>query len=160
MFKWKVYSYSNINGKEKRFEKEFDDISEYNNFLANTPEFSSFRSPSWGISFDSLFDFNTYLDNFFHSRFSPVDESTTKRLSQAEEEQIFGIDLSKYENEIQRIEEEKQKKDEKKNMLEKSLEKLKTYLDRFKKEKRDDIVKQIEEDIKKVEKDLEELKKL
>lgn len=160
MFKWKVYSYSNINWKEKRFEKEFDDMGEYNNFLWSDPEFSSFSRLNRWLWFDSMFDFNSYLDDFFNSRFTLSEPKSNKILKASEPSNVEWLDLSEYENEIRKIDREKEEKTKKKWMLEWSLEKLKSYLERFKNEKRDDLVKKIEEDIKKVEKDLEELVKI
>lgn len=152
MFKWKIYTYSNINWKEKRFEKEFDNPREYEEFVSQNLGFSSFLN--WKMPFDSLFDFNSYLDNFFNSKILPSSLQNQRKLTQTTDDNIEWLNLSKYEKELQKIEEEKKVKIQKKNMLEKSLDKLKWYLTKFKKEKRNDLVKQIEDDIKKVEKDL------
>ena len=160
MFKWKVYSYSNINWKEKRFEKEFDDMGEYNNFLWSNPEFSSFSRLNRWLWLDSMFDFNSYLDDFFNSRFTLSEPKSNKVLKASEPSNLEWLDLSEYENEIIKIDREKEEKTKKKWMLEWSLEKLKSYLERFKNEKRDDLVKKIEDDIKKVKKDLEKLAKI
>ena len=160
MFKGKVYSYSNINWKEKRFEKEFDDVGEYNNFLSSSPEFSPFSRLDRSLSFDSMFDFNRYLDDFFNSRFTLSEPKSNKILKPSETSNVEWLDLSKYEDEIRKIDKEKEEQIKKKWMLEWALEKLKSYLERFKNEKREDLVKKIEEDIKKVEKDLEELAKI
>lgn len=161
MFKWKIYSYSNNNWKEKRFEKEFDDIGDYNNFLSSTPEFSWLSRLGRWLSFDSMFDFNNYLDNFFNSRFTLSEpKSSDKILKPSETSNVEWLDLSKYEDEIIKIDREKEEKTKRKWILEWALEKLKSYLERFKNEKKEDLVKKIEEDIKKVEKDLADLAKV
>ncbi len=155
MFKWKIYTYSNINWKEKRFEKEFDDPREYEEFISQNSWFSGFLN--WKMPFDSLFDFNSYLDNFFNSKFLPSSLQNQRKLTQTTDDNIEWLNLSKYEEELKKIENERKAKLEKKNMLEKALNKLKEYLSKFKKEKKNDLVKQIEADIKKVEKDLASL---
>jgi molecular chaperone DnaK (HSP70) len=151
MFKWKVYSYSNLNWKEKRFEKEFDDMWEYNNFLSSTPEFSLLDR--W-LSFDSMFNFNRYLDDFFDSKISLEEPKSNKVLKSSNLSDIDWLDLSKYEEEVNKIDREQEEKAKKRWKLESALEKLKSYSERFKKENREDMLKKIEEDIKKVEKDL------
>jgi molecular chaperone DnaK (HSP70) len=151
MFKWKVYSYSNLNWKEKRFEKEFDDMWEYNNFLSSTPEFSLLDR--W-LSFDSMFNFNRYLDDFFDSKISLEEPKSNKVLKSSNLSDIDWLDLSKYEEEVNKIDREQEEKAKKRWKLESALEKLKSYAERFKKENREDMLKKIEEDIKKVEKDL------
>jgi len=157
MFKWKVYTYSNINWREKRFEKEFNDVWEYNSFLSKNREFSKFASLSNNLGFDSIIDFDTYLDNFFNSKFSLSNFDEQKNLNEVIDNKVDWLNLSKYEQEIQKIENQKKEVNERKTILEKSLDKLNVYLDKFKKEKREDLVKDIEIDIKKVEKDLQKL---
>lgn len=159
MFKGKVYSYSNINWKEKKFEKEFDDVREYNHFIRSNPEFSNFSDLDKWISFDSMLDFNNYLEDFFNSKFILSEPKNSKVLESPNDSEniINWVDLSKYEKEVEKIEKEKKEKERKKWLLEKALEKLKWYLEKFKKENKQDLVKKIEEDIKKVEKDLKEL---
>ena len=160
MFKWKVYSYSNIDWKEKRFEKEFNDMWEYNSFLSTDPEFLGFNKLNSWISFDSMFDFNRYLDDFFNSRVALSESKNNKVLKNFEPSNIEWVNLSKYEDEIRKMDKDKEEKNNKKWILELALKKLKSYLERFKQEKREDLVKKIEEDIKKVKKDLEKLVKL
>ena len=148
MFKWKVYFYQNINGKEKKVEKEFNNPNEYYDFINSHPEFSNNL-----LGFGNL---DNYLENFFNSRFAlePVYNEVPSNNFLPE-----GIDLDKYEAEAQKIDEEKKKKEEEKNVLKKSLEKLKEFLEKFKKEKKDDLVKKVKKDIEKVEEKLKKLAK-
>ena len=147
MFKGKVYYYSNINWKEKKLEKDFNNFEEYNNFLNSHPEFS----PNNLLSFD----LDNYLENFFNSRFA----LETPYSNNNEEKKLLPewINLDEYEREAKKIDEEKRKKKEEKWVLEKTLEKLKGYLEKFKKENRNDLVEKIKEDIKKVEEKLKNL---
>lgn len=156
MFKGKVYSYSNINWKEKRFEKEFDDMSEYNNFILSHPDFSEFNQMHKWLSFDSIFDFNSYLDHFFKSKYIRWFHDR-ERLHSQEEETTSGVDLSKYESEVIKLDDEKRRKADHRKSLENTRVKLKTYLDRFKKENKHELAKQIEEDISKVDTELNNL---
>jgi hypothetical protein len=148
MFKWKVYFYQNINGKEKKVEKEFNNPNEYYDFINSNPEFNYNNLLSFG-------DLDNYLENFFNSRFAlePVYETENTWNNLLPE----WVNLDKYEEEVRKIDEEKKRQKEEKNLLEKSLEKLKGFLEKFKKEWKDDLVKKVKEDIKKVE---EKLKKL
>ena len=69
MFQGKVYSYRNINGQEKTFEKSFDSYDDYKTFIDSDENFRVLGSfPSFGFgNFDA---FDRYLDNFFTSRLS------------------------------------------------------------------------------------------
>jgi len=150
MFKGKIYVYQNINGKERKVEKEFTNPSEYYDFINSNWDF-------WSNLLGWFWNLDNYLENFFNSRFAlnPVYEN----YSQDNSSNVLPewVDLNKYEQEAKKIEEEKKKKEEEKNLLEKSLEKLKDYLEKFKKEGKDELAKKVKEDIKKVE---DRLKKL
>ncbi len=149
MFKWKVYFYQNINGKEKKVEKEFNNPNEYYDFINSHPEFNN--------NLLEIGNLDNYLENFFNSRFAlePVYDEVSSVNNLLPE----GVDLDKYEIEAKKIDEEKRKKKEEKNLLEKSLEKLKEFLEKFKKEKKEDLVKKIKKDIEKVEEKLKKLAK-
>jgi len=158
MFKGKIYKYSNINGKEEKFEREFNDINEYNSFMSENPNLLWFWTSNSDLAFNSFFDFNNYLDNFFDTKLALSSSNEQKQLNWTTDN-VEWVDLSKYENELQKIESEKKKKQEEKGVLEKSLEKLKEYLEKFKKEWKEDFVKNIKEDIKKIEEKLKNLVK-
>ncbi len=158
MFKGKIYKYSNINGKEEKFEREFNDINEYNSFMSENPNLLWFWEIDKSLWFSSFFDFNNYLDNFFDTKLALSSPNEQKKLNWTPDN-VEWVNLSKYEEELQKIESEKKKKQEEKWVLEKSLEKLKEYLEKFKKEWKDDFVKNIKEDIKKVEEKLKNLVK-
>lgn len=147
MFKGKIYSYTNINWKEKRFEKEFNNFEEYNDFLNSNPEFNTNNF---------LTGFDNYLENFFNSKFA-LNPTYENNLSKKLLPESVDINLEKYEKEAKKIDEEKEKNKQEKSLLEKTKEKLKWYLEKFKEEWKEDLVKNIKEDIKKIE---EKLKKL
>lgn len=157
MFKWKIYVYKNVNGKEQKIEKEFTDPREYEQFVTQNPEFAGLSNLENRLGFGEFADFNKYLDNFFNSKlealwFVPEDEYYEEKPALVED-----VNLSKYEEEARKIEEEKQQKEEEKSALKATLEKLKSYLEKFKNEDKKDLVKQVEEDIKKVEEKLKNL---
>lgn len=154
MFKWRVYSYSNVNWKEKRFEKEFENLDEYNDFIDKNPKFDHFEHPDSHWIFESFLDFNNYLDKFFHSKVSTLQAPVKTISADARDD----YNLPAYENELQKIEHEKMEKRQRKASLEETLANLKSYHKVFKNEGREDMTLKIEEDIKKVEKELASFK--
>ena len=155
-FKWKVVYYSNINGQEKRIEKEFDNPAEYQNFLQNNQLSLPTR---WGNedAWDSLFDrfFTQKLGHFLWKpslgyQKSNYDTSTSN-------DAPYDNHLAKYEAELQKIEEERAQKEARKSYLQGLIEKLKEYKKRFENAWLKEKIKSIEEDIKKASKELKEL---
>lgn len=151
MFKGKVSIYKN----GKTIEREFSDPKEYERFIKeNQIDLSRWRD-DWGwnprLGWWAFTDFNRYLDNFFNRKLWLADRSGSEVTDD------LGLDLHKYEQEIQKIEYDKTHREEKKKALENALKKLNSYQQRFEEEGKQDMVKQIKEDIKKVE---EELKRL
>ncbi len=154
MFKGKVYLYKNINGKEKKIDKEFDNEEDYKNFLEENPEFNWSSNVENFVNYPWLLGFENFLDDFVNKKLWRVWwEDTKKQLPSGDT-----IDLSEYENEYSRIEEEKQKKEERRKEMESTLEKLKNYKKRFKEEGKEDLVKKIDKDIEKVQNDLKQYK--
>ena len=151
MFQGKVYSYRNINGQEKTFEKSFDSYDDYKTFIDSDENFRVLGSfPSFGFgNFDA---FDRYLDNFFTSRLSlPHQLSWTQNQ--------LPVSLDKYQAEAQRLEREEQDVAHKKLLLEKSKEQLQGYLEKFqhhskKDERIAELVKEAEADMKKIEEEL------
>ena len=152
MFQGKVYSYRNINGQEKTFEKSFDNFDEYKAFVESDDNFTSLWAfPSFGFgSFDA---FDRYLDNFFQTRRglpSAVGYNHNTSLP---------VRLDKYQAEAEKIEREEQETAQKKSLLEKAKEQLQGYLDKFqthskKDERIAELVKEAEADMKKIEEEL------
>ncbi len=149
MFKAKVYQYSNINWKENKFEKEFDNEQEYQDFIRNNEN-------RWFFGFDwnNLTNFNRYLDDFFDRKLG-YETNYFDWETPALENDL--VDLSKYEQELRKIEEDKKQKQERKSQLEATLAKLKDYKKRFKDEGKSDLLKNIESDISKVEQELKQV---
>lgn len=151
MFQGKVYSYRNINGQEKTFEKTFENYDDYKAFIDSDESFRPFAHfPSFGFgNFDA---FDRYLDNFFNQRIALPSQNSRNQ-------ELLPVSLEKYEAEAQRLEQEEQQKTHKKNLLEKSRERLQGYLDKFqthskKDERIAELVKEAEADMKKIEEEL------
>lgn len=122
MFKWRIISRSNINGKVHSFQKDFDDYDAYHDFVERNPEYSprqaliDFWNP-W-----SVFD-RSYPTQILGSN-TPVD---SKYLPE-------WVDLWKYEN--RRLE---KRQTEAENLQKKySLERSKVYLEEYLGENPDD----------------------
>ena len=155
-FKWKVVYYSNINGQEKRIEKEFDNPAEYQNFLQN----NQLNLPTrWGNgdAWDSLFD-KFFTQKLGHFLWKPsLGHQTSQDTRLQENDTSYDAHLSKYEAELQKIEQEKAQKEARKWYLQGLIEKLKEYKKRFENAWLKEKIKSIEEDIKKASKELKEL---
>ncbi len=140
MFKWRIVSRSNINGKVHSFQKDFDDYDAYQEFVANNPEYSpySFFENFWNpVSFLNQLQ-PVYWDNI---RALPTN---TKYLPE-------GIDLSKYEN--RRI--EKRQSEAEKLQKRYSLERSKEYLEDYITENPGD--EEAKNDMEKIKKELKAL---
>jgi len=155
MFQGKVYSYRNINGQEKTFEKSFDNLDDYKAFIDSDENFRNFGSfPSFGFgSFDA---FDRYLDNFFQTRRS-LSGAVGKNSNMS-----LPISLDKYQAEVEKIEREEQEKAQNKSLLEKAKQQLQGYLDKFKSHSKKDeriaeLVKEAEADMKKIEEELQKI---
>lgn len=150
MFKAKVFHYSNVNWKENKFEKEFDNEREYQEYI-RWEENTMFSSDWWNVM-----NFNKYLDDFFNRKilwFSnlPLKEDSNSQLDNSI------VDISKYEEELQKIEYDKKNKESRKRQLEGALFKLKDYKKRFKDEWREDMIGKIDEDIKRIDAEIKAL---
>ncbi len=165
MFKGKVVIYKTDprTGKVYQVEKEFTDPKEYEQFLAQHPEFSVMHDFSdFGPKF-SLGEWTAlekWIEDLLQKRFGlwlGYEQQPAYYGSKSSNYEELPVDLSRYEFEAKRLEEEKRKQEEKIRKLEEALNKLKNYKKQFEESWKTDLLKQIEEDIKKVE---EELKKL
>lgn len=77
MFKWKVYLYKNINGKEEKVEKEFDDENKFNSYVDKNPELKKMEQDFEKIDFPKSFnDMRKFFDDFDTKLF--WDSSTKK----------------------------------------------------------------------------------
>lgn len=151
MFKGRVYVYKNINWKEEKIEREFDNPHDFHSFAKtnNVLWLDKFTSPMLWLGdranlqnyFDNLVDRKLWLtyDGDYDYGEQPI------------------VDLNKYEQELEKIEYQKQHKDDNLKLLKNNLNTLKDYKKKFKDEAREDIVEQIDADIKKIE---EEIKKI
>lgn len=137
MFKWRIVSRSNVNGKVHSFQKDFDDYDDYQEFLVGHPEFNT----------------QNFLDTFWNSwkswdpflaPESPLLLADTRYLPE-------GVDLDKYEK--KRF--EKQIALEEKSQKKLSLERAQSYLDGYVQENPDDT--DAKKDLEKIEKELKEL---
>ena len=152
MFKWKVYVYRNNNGKEEEFEKEFDNPQEFNNFR------KTYHQPEFTGPFMWLWD-RAHLQNYFNNL---IDRRFwLESMPEPDEEKALpnGVDLSVYEDELQKMEYEEAHKNEKLQWLKNSLAKLKEFKKKFEDKWRDDMVKKIKKDIDATQKEIDSLEK-
>lgn len=64
MFKWKIYLYKNVGGKEKEIKKKFTSEKKFNEFLEKNPEFKKMDSLKWGsVKWPSLSNFKDVFDD-------------------------------------------------------------------------------------------------
>lgn len=155
MFKWKIYIYKNLDGREEKIEREFDNAHEFQSF-AKTHDvwFRPFQFPVLGLGewanlqhyFDSLVDRKMGLD--YHET---GDEPSDKKSDI--------VNLDKYDQELKKIEYQQQHKEETLNWLKDTLQKLKDYKKRFKDIGQHDMIQEIDTDIKKVEEEIQNLAK-
>ena len=152
--------YKNINWKEERIEREFDNPQDFQSFAKTNAVWwlerlhSPFTSPIlWLGDWANL---QNYFDNLLDRKLW---------LSYNNDDYLEGngqsdfINLDKYEQELEKIEYQKHHKDESLKSLKANLQKLKEYKKRFKEEWREDIVTQIDADIKKIEEEIHTLDK-
>lgn len=161
MFKGKVYVYKNVNWKEEKLEREFDNPQEFQSFAKTNNVWwlekftNTLASPmlwlwEWANLqnyFDNLIDKRLWLT--YNEDYNDQEDSGQSNL----------IDLDKYEQELERIEYQRQHKDENLKSLKNSLHKLKDYKKRFKDEWREDMIENIDADIKKVEEEISKIDK-
>ncbi|HPC34239.1 MAG TPA: hypothetical protein PLP73_01130 [Candidatus Absconditabacterales bacterium] len=161
MFKGKVYVYKNINGKEEKIEREFDNPQDFQSFAKNNEvsgleSFSNTpRSPILGLG--DWANLQNYLDNLIDRRLGLTYDGYDEEQDNYDEGGL--IDLNKYELELEKIEYQKQHKDETLKHLKSTLQKLKDYKKKFKTEGRDDMIESIDLDIQKVETEISKFDK-
>lgn len=140
MFRWRIISRSNVNGKVHTFQKDFDDYDAYQEFVRENPEYNptrligNFWNPwsAWDGLFPSLTGAGATL---------PAD---TRYLPE-------GVDLDKYEK--RRL--EKRQTEAEKMEKRRSLESSKAYLSDYLEENPDDT--EAKSDLEKVEAELKSL---
>lgn len=141
MFKGRIISRSNVNGKVHTFQKDFDDYDTYQKFVSENPEyntvdiFRNFWNP-WG-ELDRFFG----IGNGTHRETLPA---PTKHLPE-------GVSLDKYERRRLEKRQSEAEKAEKRYTLEKS----KTYLEDYLSENPED--QEAQDDLKKIESELQSL---
>lgn len=143
MFQWKVYSYQNINGKEKSFEKTFDNYDEYRNYMWGNSIFSGFLG--WNGSF-----FDNYLDSFLDRRLALSSWSPP-------EENNLPVDISRYEEEVRKIDMDESEKRQRREQLESAKTRLTEYKEKFNNSGKKDLLKEVEADMKKIDEELKEI---
>lgn len=140
MFKWRIVSRSNINGKVHTFQKDFDDYDDYATFLEKNPEYLP-RAYLWNW-WSPWRDWNPLLPDYQETPALPAD---TRHLPE-------GVDLAKYEK--RRL--EKRQSETEKLLKKQSLESTIAYLRDYLEENPDDL--DAKTDIEKIEKELESMK--
>ena len=138
MFKGRVISRSNINGKVHTFQKDFDDYESYRSFIEENPDFNTSRL------FENVFHPLQFWSGFPFTQNGSLltNQSTlTKYLPE-------WVNLEKYEKRREEKRIEQVEKAEKKQTLEKS----KSYLMDYMNENPDDT--EAREDLEKIEQEL------
>jgi len=75
MFKWKVYLYKNIDGKEEKVEKEFDNQDNFNKYVEQNPELKKMEKDFEKIEFPKSFvDMKKFFDDFDKKFFWDIDK--------------------------------------------------------------------------------------
>ena len=140
MFKWRIVSRSNINGKVHTFQKDFDDYDDYKIFLEQNPDY--LPRAYLGNWWSPWRDWNPLLPDYQETPALPAD---TRHLPE-------GVDLAKYEK--RRL--EKRQSETEKLLKKQSLESTVAYLRDYLEENPDDL--DAKTDIEKIEKELEGMK--
>lgn len=140
MFKWRIVSRSNINGKVHTFQKDFDDYDDYKIFLEQNPDY--LPRAYLGNWWSPWRDWNPLLPDYQETPALPAD---TRHLPE-------GVDLAKYEK--RRL--EKRQSETEKLLKKQSLESTIAYLRDYLEENPDDL--DAKTDIEKIEKELESMK--
>ncbi len=140
MFKWRIVSRSNINGKVHTFQKDFDDYDSYQEFVGQNPEYSP-RS-----LIESFWNPWSFWEKLLPLSYLPLQNlpTDTKHLPE-------GVDLEKYEK--RRL--EKRQTEAEKLMKKQSLERSKAYLEDYLEENSGD--KDASEDLGKIKAELEKI---
>lgn len=140
MFKWRIISRSNINGKVHTFQKDFDDYDAYQEFVTKNPEYDTSNL------FRNAWNPWSMWDRFFTPTYAPENilPANTKHLPE-------WIDLEKYEK--RRV--EKRQSETEKVEKRHTLDRTKSYLESYLAENPDD--KEAKDDLAKVEKELASL---
>jgi len=67
MFKGKVYMYSNVNGREEKLEREFDNPQDFQSFAQQMPAFSLWKTSPL-LSLDGRSNFHEYVEHLLDRR--------------------------------------------------------------------------------------------
>ena len=147
---WKVY----------KFEREFTDPKEYEEFISQHPDLDFRNFPR--LSLNEWTSLERWIDELIWKKLNMISGYLTNFFNEVgskeyEEDVPLDVNFREYEMELQKLEEERKKIENKRKKLEDALKKLEDYRRRFKEAGKKDLVENVEKDIKKVK---EELKKL
>lgn len=73
MFQGKVVIYKNIDGKEQKVEKTFDNPSDYNYFIQNNTDIKSLKTVT-DTMMHSRGEFSNYMENLFENKLGQIKE--------------------------------------------------------------------------------------
>lgn len=147
MFKGKVYMYINVNGKEEKLEREFDNPQDFQFFAKQMPSFS-IGIGSHPLGLNGWGNINDYFDYL-------LDKKMGGQSSIAKQEMPWLVNMDKYEQALEELEYQKTHKEEHLKELKATMKKLKDYKKKFTEEGKEDLITQIDEDIKKIEEEIE-----
>ena len=116
-FKWKVYSYTNTNGKVNTIEKEFDSQEKMNQYMQQHQDQLSLQD-----SFPSLFgSFDRYINRLMDQR---IDTNQSRLGYDSDEDR----EIEQYATDR---EHKKKQTEQKKSRLQQKIEKFKWYVESF-----------------------------
>ncbi len=131
MFKWKIYTRQNIDGKMQSFEKSFDNYNEFVEFM-NEKGFPS-------------------------NHLTSGDGSDTRRAIGNTQMPALPVDLGKYEKEIKKIQVQESKKRIRKKQLEHAKSKLEQYKNTFESAGNKELMIDVEADLLKIDQEIKTL---
>lgn len=150
-FKGKVMYYSNINGQEKRVEKEFDSQDAMNTYMHDND--MSFSRPSYQpFWLGNWWGFNSWIDTFFDNKLTSMWYTpSTSQSSLSYDDSFDALKRQKL-----ALEKEERNKEKQKSFLEKRLQDWKDLKDFFNKKWHKEEVEKAEKGIKDCEEKLKE----
>lgn len=157
MFKGKVILYENKNGQEKKLEKEFDNMRDYQGFLKEYD--SQVKRLNHDNPWESMRSMFQYINDVVDRRFGLPTDEYVREVPEL-------VDMTKYDQAVQemaRDEQTKQQKEEERKLLidqyQDDLDRLDQYGKQLEKDKtkHKQLLKELEDDKNKIK---EEIKKL
>lgn len=140
-FKWKVMYYSNINGQEKKIEKDFTSQDEMNAYMQEND--LSFQSPFANLPFWSIWLFDSWFDSLFDRKI------TSLWFSPERQSWLYNNDwFAELQRRKEQIEQQERENEKKKSFLQKRLDDWKELKEFFSWKNDKDAVTKAEQGIR------------